>query len=324
GVAHDFNNMLTIIQGHSGMLLTNSALPRELMDAVQAICAASERAAGLTRQLLMFSRKSVMQPRLLDLREVVANMSKMLERLLGAMVKLEVTAPPFIPPIRADGGMIEQILMNLCVNARDAMPKGGSLSISTSSLEIDQPYAATHPEARPGIFVCLRVSDDGIGMDTATIRRIFEPFFTTKEVGKGTGLGLATVYGIVKQHEGWIEVASQPGSGTTFNVFFPAVGESVSHLPSEATPDTEVFGGSETILLVEDEPVVRDLATIILNDCGYNVLEAATGAEALNLWQRHDGDIHLLITDMVMPEGISGMELAERLHHDKPELKIIF
>jgi signal transduction histidine kinase/HAMP domain-containing protein len=324
GVAHDFNNMLTVIQGHSGMLLTNPALPRELQESIQAIYVASERAAGLTRQLLMFSRKNVMQPKLLDLREVVANLSKMLERLLGATVKLEVNAPPFIPPLRGDAGMIEQVLMNLSVNARDAMPKGGTLSISTSSTEVDDRYVATHPEARPGMFVCLQVTDDGIGMDTSTMRRIFEPFFTTKEVGKGTGLGLATVYGIVKQHEGWIEVSSQPRLGTTFTVFFPAAGDPVSRLPAEAVPDTEIFGGKETILLVEDEPVVRDLAQVILSDCGYKVLQASTGAEALSVWERNKGNIQLLITDMVMPEGMSGMELAERLHHTNPRLKIIF
>jgi signal transduction histidine kinase/HAMP domain-containing protein len=324
GVAHDFNNMLTVIQGHSGMLLTNPDLPPEMLESIQSVYFASERAASLTRQLLMFSRKNVMQPRLLDLRDVVSHMSKMLERLLGATIKLELNAPPFIPPVRGDAGMIEQVLMNLAVNARDAMPHGGTLTISTSSLEIDEAYVAQHPDTRRGLCVCLQVTDTGIGMDAATLRRIFEPFFTTKEAGKGTGLGLATVYGIVKQHHGWIQVGSQPRLGTTFNVFFPADGEPVSRLPAEAVPDTEILGGRETILLVEDEPVVRDLANLILTDCGYKVLEAATGAEALHVWERHQGDIQLLITDMVMPDGISGMELAERLHHAKPALKIIF
>jgi CheY-like chemotaxis protein len=265
-----------------------------------------------------------MQTRRLDLREVVHNMSKMLERLLGETIKLELNAPPYIPAIQGDPGMIEQVLMNLSVNARDAMPKGGNLTISTSSLEVDQAFAATHPEARPGRFVCIRVTDTGSGMDPITMRRIFEPFFTTKEVGKGTGLGLATVYGIVKQHGGWVEVSSQPRLGTTFNVFFPADGEAVSGLPAETVPQAEILGGQETILVVEDEPIVRDLANMILSDCGYKVLEAATGAEALRVWERHQGNIQLLITDIVMPDGMSGMELAEHLHSAQPELKIIF
>ena len=324
GVAHDFNNMLTIIQGHSGMLLTKESLSPELLDSVQAVYFASERAANLTRQLLMFSRKNVMQPKPLDLREVVAHLSKMLERLLGATIRLELNAPPYIPLVHGDTGMIEQVLMNLSVNARDAMPKGGKLTISTSPVEIDERYAATHPEARPGSFVCLRVSDTGTGMDAMTLRRIFEPFFTTKEVGKGTGFGLATVYGIVKQHGGWVEVTSQLDAGSTFNVFFPAGMELVSSLPAESEAETEIRGGKETILVVEDEPVLRDMANLILTECGYAVLEAATGAEALRVWDRHKDKIHLLLTDMVMPEGMSGMELAQRLCAVRPQLKVIF
>jgi signal transduction histidine kinase/HAMP domain-containing protein/ActR/RegA family two-component response regulator len=324
GVAHDFNNMLTIIQGHAGMLLTKVSLPAELSDSVQAVYFAAERAASLTRQLLMFSRKNVMQPKPLDLREVVAQLSKMLERLLGETIKLELNVPAFIPLVQGDTGMIEQVLMNLAVNARDAMPKGGILMISTSAVEVGEVYAATQPEARPGSFVCLRVSDTGCGIDSITMRRIFEPFFTTKEVGKGTGLGLATVYGIVKQHGGWVQVASQVGVGTTFNVFFPASGEPILAQPMETTVPEEVRGGEETILVVEDEPVLRDMANLILCDAGYKVLEAATGAEALEVWERHQGEIHLLLTDMVMPEGMSGMELAQRLLSARPDLKIIF
>jgi signal transduction histidine kinase/ActR/RegA family two-component response regulator/HAMP domain-containing protein len=324
GVAHDFNNMLTIIQGHSGMLIAKPSLPAELSDSVQAVYFAAERAANLTRQLLMFSRKNVMQPKPLDLREVVAHLSRMLERLLGETVRLELHAPAFIPLLQGDTGMIEQVLMNLAVNARDAMPRGGKLIISTTAVEVSDAYAATQPEARPGPFVCLRVSDTGCGMDDATMRRIFEPFFTTKEVGKGTGLGLATVYGIVKQHGGWVEVASEIGVGTTFNVFFPASSEPVLAQTTQAAPTEEIRGGEETILVVEDEPVLRDMANIILRDCGYNVLEAATGTEALRVWEQHQGEIHLLLTDMVMPEGMSGMELAQRLLAARPDLKIIF
>jgi signal transduction histidine kinase/CheY-like chemotaxis protein len=323
GVAHDFNNMLTIIQGHSGMLLTKPALASELVDSVQAVYFASERAANLTRQLLMFSRKNVMQPKPLDLREVVSQMSKMLQRLLGETIQLDLNAPAYIPLVHGDAGMIEQILMNLAVNARDAMPRGGTLTISTSPVEINEEYAATHPEARPGSFVCLRVTDNGTGMEAATLRHIFEPFFTTKEIGKGTGLGLATVYGIVKQHSGWVEVTSRLGVGTTFNIFFPAGAEMIGHTRPGARADAAVRGGKETILVVEDEPVLRDLAKLILDDCGYEVLSAATGAEALGVWDRHNGKVDLLLTDMVMPQGMSGMELAQRLLSVRPDLKVI-
>ncbi len=324
GVAHDFNNMLTIIQGHAGMLTVRPALPPEVLDSTQAIYFAAERAAGLTRQLLMFSRKNVMQPKPLDLREVVTHMSKMLRRLIGETITLDFHPPPEIPIVQADAGMVEQVIMNLAVNARDAMPKGGTLIINTSPVELDDAYLATHPEARAGSFVCLRVTDSGCGMDAATLNRIFEPFFTTKEVGKGTGLGLATVYGIVKQHEGWVEVASEVGKGSTFSVFFPASAQLAEAKAVEAAPAAEVPGGKETILVVEDERVLRDMAHIILEGCGYNVLEAGSGLEALHLWDRHQGAIDLVLTDVVMPEGMSGMDLAQKLQASKPSLKIIF
>jgi signal transduction histidine kinase/ActR/RegA family two-component response regulator len=324
GVAHDFNNMLSIIQGHAGMLLARRELSTGLRDSVQPIYYASERAATLTRQLLMFSRKNVMQPALIDLREIVTNVSKMLQRLLGETVTLKVEAPTEIPLVQADAGMVEQVIMNLAVNARDAMPKGGTLTISTGAREIDNSYVQTHPEARAGSFVCLRACDTGSGMDAATMARIFEPFFTTKEVGKGTGLGLATVYGIVKQHEGWIEVASEVGVGTVFSIFFPAKTAPVSAKPVEVAPVAMVQGGKETILVVEDERILRDMAHIILENCGYEVLEASTGNEALDVWNRRQGDINLLLTDMVMPEGLSGMELAQSLLANDPRLKIIF
>jgi signal transduction histidine kinase/HAMP domain-containing protein/ActR/RegA family two-component response regulator len=323
GVAHDFNNMLTIIQGHAGMLMTKSDLPLDQLKSSQAIYFASERAAGLTRQLLMFSRKNVMQRKPLDLREVVGNMSKMLNRLLGETIVLEYHPPSELPPVQADAGMIEQIIMNLCVNARDAMFNSGTLTINLDSFVVGE-KAVHHPDARPGSFVRLRVTDTGCGMDHYTLTRIFEPFFTTKEVGKGTGLGLATVYGIVKQHEGWIEVASAVGKGTTFSIFLPP-----STQPLEAcnhSSDTTLFvlGGNETVLIVEDEPVLRDLAQLILADCGYKVLTAGNGPEALDLWDRYRNEIHLLFTDMVMPENISGVELAEKLLAQKPTLKIVF
>jgi signal transduction histidine kinase/HAMP domain-containing protein len=323
GVAHDFNNMLTVVQGHSGMLMTKPTLPTELLDPVQAIYFAAERAAGLTRQLLMFSRKNVMQPRNLDLREVVAQISRLLTRLLGETIKLEINSPAFMPLVEGDSGMIEQVLMNLAVNARDAMAKGGKLTISASPVDIGSWYVSTHPDSYEGSFVCLRITDTGCGMDALTLGRIFEPFFTTKEVGKGTGLGLATVYGIVKQHKGWIEVTSELGVGTTFNTFFPATSEFVTHVPTRSPSEVVVPEGQETILVVEDEPLLRDLANAILTNCGYQVLEAATGVEALNVWDRHEGRIQLLLTDMIMPEGMSGMELAQRLVTVRPSLKII-
>lgn len=324
GVAHDFNNMLTIIQGHAGIVMARPGVAAEVRDSLQAINFAAERAAGLTRQLLMFSRKNVMQPKPLNLSELVANMSKMLYRLLGEPITLEFTPPPEVPVVHADAGMIEQVIMNLVVNARDAMPKGGILTISLSPLHLTEEYVRLHPEARPGHFVCLRVTDTGCGMDKHTASRIFEPFFTTKEVGKGTGLGLATVYGIVKQHEGWIEVTSEPGKGTAFSVLLPAGNEVAEPATTAAVQSQTVRGGSEGILIVEDEPVLRDMAHLILEQCGYRIFEAANGKEALEVWGRHKEKIHLLFTDMVMPEGVSGVELAEKLRAENTNLKIIF
>jgi CheY-like chemotaxis protein len=272
----------------------------------------------------MFSRKNLMQPKPLDLREIVSHMGKMLQRLLGETITLEFRPPPKLPLVQADVGMVEQVIMNLAVNARDAMPKGGTLTISTSPVGTNDSYVHSHPEAHAGSFVCLRVADTGSGMDAYTMTRIFEPFFTTKEVGKGTGLGLATVYGIMKQHDGWIDVSSEPGKGATFSAFFPATGESAEAKPIDAAPSLELRGGQETILIVEDEPVLRDMAHVILEECGYNILEAASGREALGVWERHGESIDLVVTDMVMPEGISGMDLAQRLLSANPKLKIIF
>ena len=248
----------------------------------------------------------------------------MLQRLLGETVTLEFNPPPELPLVQADTGMVEQVIMNLVVNARDAMPKGGTLTISADPVELNDAYVQTHPEARLGAFVCLRVCDSGCGMDPATKARIFEPFFTTKDIGKGTGLGLATVYGIVKQHEGWIEVSSEVGQGSTFNVFFPASSEPVKASPPAPSLAAPVRGGHETILVVEDEPVLRDMAHLILQDCGYHVLEAGSGAEALQVWERNSGSIDLVLSDVVMPGGMSGRELAERLLANRPQLRIIF
>jgi signal transduction histidine kinase/ActR/RegA family two-component response regulator/HAMP domain-containing protein len=324
GVAHDFNNMLTVITGHSGMMLARTNLPTEVSDCAQAIYFASERAAGLTRQLLMFSRKNVMKPQPLDLRQVVRDLSKMLKRLLGETVTLEFNPPPELPLVQADTGMIEQVIMNLAVNARDAMPRGGTLTISTELVELNEAYVQSHADARAGAFVCLRVTDTGCGMDTATMARIFEPFFTTKEVGKGTGLGLATVYGIVKQHEGWVEVSSEVGKGSTFNVFLPASSAPVKAPPPRPAVTAPVQGGHETILVVEDESVLRDMAHLILQECGYQVLEAGSGAEALEVWKQNQGRIDLVLSDVVMPGGMSGRDLAVKLMASHPRLKIVF
>jgi signal transduction histidine kinase/ActR/RegA family two-component response regulator/HAMP domain-containing protein len=325
GVAHDFNNMLTIIQGHSGMLMARSAQKSELFEPAQAIYFAAERAANLTRQLLMFSRKNIMQPRLADLRNVVSHLSKMLQRLLGETISLEVNLPHELPLVQADVGMVEQVIMNLAVNARDAMPKGGKLTISTTAVQIEEAHTNNRPGARPGSFVCLCVTDTGCGMDDYTRARIFEPFFTTKDVGKGTGLGLATVYGILQQHEGWIEVISQVGVGTTFKVFFPASSPPVEARADDQAPtEARLLKGKETILIVEDEPVLRDMAVVILKECGYQVLEAKSGREALEVWEDHKEEIHLVLTDVVMPEGVSGMDLARLLLSANPQLKVIF
>jgi signal transduction histidine kinase/CheY-like chemotaxis protein len=324
GVAHDFNNMLTIIQGHTSALLAEPTLPPEIADPVQAVYFAAERAAGLTRQLLMFSRKNIMQLKPLDLREVVGNMGKMMERLIGENIKLKFNPPEKLPLVQGDTGMIEQVVMNLVVNARDAMPRGGTLTVSLVAMSLDAVFAELHPQARVGNFVCLRVNDTGCGMDATTLGHIFEPFFTTKDVGKGTGLGLATVYGIVKQHDGWVEVSSEPGKGSTFDILFPAIAEAVAPAKKETTASGPVAGGTEAILIVEDEEILREMARDILEGCGYKIFEASSGKEAFGVWNLHMDEIKLLLTDMVMPEGVSGIDLAERLLTDRPDLKIIF
>ena len=324
GVAHDFNNMLTIIQGHTSSLLAKPGIPPELVDPIQAVYFAAERAAGLTRQLLMFSRKNVMQIKSLDLREVVGDMSKMLQRLLGEPITLEFLPATENSFVQGDSGMIEQVVMNLSVNARDAMPRGGRLTIGIEAVDVDAVFAETHPQAREGPFVRLRVADTGLGMDSATMAHIFEPFFTTKDIGQGTGLGLATVYGIVKQHDGWVEVNSEPGKGSTFDVYLPA-SDAVPGQARAAAADTgPVAGGTETILIVEDEPILRSMARDILEERGYHIVEASSGKEALDVWDRQADKIDLLLTDMVMPEGLSGVDLARQLLASRPRLKVVF
>ncbi len=324
GVAHDFNNFLTLIRGYSGLIAMNDNLLDDEKEALQEISAAAERAANLTRQLLTFSRKQVMQPQELELNSVISDVTKMLHRILGEDITLHFNYSPNLPLVHADAGMMEQILLNLAVNARDAMPRGGELNISTEVARINEVHVRKNPEARVGTFVCLRVSDSGTGIPRDILPRIFEPFFTTKEVGKGTGLGLATVYGIVKQHQGWIEVLSGVGQGTTFRLFFPATAVESSKVTEAKPLDNKVQGGSEKILLAEDEPEVRVLVRNILKKYGYRIVEAASGPEALTIWEQYHGDFDLLLTDMVMPGNMTGRELAEQLKARKPGLKVIY
>jgi two-component system, cell cycle sensor histidine kinase and response regulator CckA len=324
GIAHDFNNILTVIQGYSDRLLKTCQDNPSVAGQMKQISDAARRAAGLTRQLLTFSRKQVIQTRVLDLNTVLQNLGSILPRLLGEDVKLKQELSPDLPTIQADPGMIEQVVMNLAVNARDAMPKGGELRVATSHVEVDAAHAMRQVGARQGWFVCLDLADTGCGMSPEIMSRIFEPFFSTKEVGKGTGLGLATVYGIVKQHQGWIEVVSEVGVGTTSKIFLPSLGK-----PADSSVDTsfrnrEVRGGEETILLVEDEPDLRELVREILQSYRYHVVSASTGVEAMKLWDQTDRHIDLLLTDLVMPDGMNGRELAAQLRQRRPNLKVIY
>jgi PAS domain S-box-containing protein len=322
GVAHDFNNILTVIHGHASLLLAGGALTGVSARSAQQISQAAGRAASLTRQLLAFSRRQVIQPRELDMKEVVGNMTSMLGRILGEDIALQLHYSPHPAIVHADAGMMEQVLLNLAVNSRDAMPKGGVLAIRISALELDARVVAEHSEARAGRFICLSVTDTGCGIRPENLRRIFEPFFTTKEVGKGTGLGLATVYGIVKQHHGWIEVESEVGKGTAFKVFLPRHGETVEINEGHSTEQT-VRGGTETILVVEDEALVRELVCSVLSRHGYRILQAESGAKALEVWQASREQIDLLLTDLVMPDHLNGRELAEKLCAERPRLKVI-
>lgn len=323
GVAHDFNNMLTVIRGYAQLLLADQALDPKVRGPLQQMDGAAERAANLTRQLLAFSRKQVMQPELLNLNEVIDPITKMLHRILGEDVALQIQGAPAGAGVVADRGMIEQVLLNLVVNARDAMPRGGRLQIRTSEVEFTSEMLVSNAQARIGRFVCLSVTDSGYGIQPEIMPRIFEPFFTTKEVGKGTGLGLATVYGIVKQHEGWIEVESAVNQGTTFKLFFPKC--VLANQPGPAAgSEARIVGGNEAILLVEDEPALRKLTCIVLQRYGYRVISAVSGADALRIWTQHAAEIDLLLTDMVMPDGVSGYELARRLKAQKAGLKVIY
>ncbi len=322
GVAHDFNNLLTIINGYSDLLLSGLKPGDPMRDLLAEIHKAGERAGSLTRQLLMFSRQQVVEPKVLDLNAVVADTQKMLRRLIGEDVVLTASLDPSVAPVKADPGQLQQVLMNLSVNARDAMPQGGRLAIETRNATLDENYARTHPRVRPGEYVLLAVSDTGTGMDPQTKLRIFEPFFTTKGAGKGTGLGLAVVHGVVTQSEGHIEVHSEAGKGTTFKIYLPAVKERLSTGRSSHGLHP-LPRGSEAVLLVEDEDAVRALARHVLTSCGYTILEARDGREALRFAEQHPGRIDLVVSDVVMPY-LGGRQLVERLAALRPGVRVLF
>lgn len=322
GVAHDFNNMLSVIMGYSEILQMDAEAGSKTAECAEEIEKAAQRAAGLTRQLLVFSRRQVFQPEILDLNAVVGETEKMLRRLIGENIELRCVLDPGLARVKADPGQIEQVIMNMAINARDAMPKGGTLVIETANVELDDTYARQHASVAPGPYVMLAVSDTGRGMDAEIQSRIFEPFFTTKEKGEGTGLGLSTVYGIVRQSGGTIWVYSEVGKGTTFKVYLPQTRE--KRRPERRTPRSAgSSAGSETILLVEDEESIRKLTQQALERQGYTVLTAANGQEALEAANRHEGTIHLVISDVVLPV-MGGPEMAMRLRETRSETKVMF
>lgn len=323
GIAHDFNNLLTGINGFSDMLLSDVDEKDPSYHALQQIQYAGERAAALTRQLLAFSRKQVLAPKVLNLNIRVSEMEKLLQRLIGEDINLATHLDPGLGLVKVDPGQVEQVIMNLAVNARDAMQDGGTLTIETHNIDLDGLFNDSFDKAIPeGRYVMLAVTDTGSGMNAETKARIFEPFFTTKPQGKGTGLGLATCYGVMKQSGGHISVYSEPGHGTSFKAYFPRVNDEAQEVAEDEIPDHKL-NGSETILLVEDEAVVRDLTAAVLKARGYTVLQAKDGMEALKVSKNHRRRIHLLLTDTVMP-GMNGRELAEQLLAKRPDTKVLY
>jgi CheY-like chemotaxis protein len=321
GVAHDFNNLLTIISGYSQMLQASSHMTAERdKTAIEQVLRASERAADLTSQLLAFSRRQSIQPKTLEINRIVDQTATMLKRLIGEDIDLRIIKAPDAGRIHADAGQIQQMLLNLAINARDAMPGGGSMMIQTRHAELGSDYIGQHFGVRTGNYVLIEVADTGTGMDEATRSRVFEPFFTTKPQGKGTGLGLSTVYGIVRQCGGSIDLYTAPGHGTTFRVYLPQVQQAVNE---ERTEPREAPGGHETLLLVEDEEGVRKMVHAALERRGYHVLVAASGPEALEIARAHEGSIELLITDMIMPK-MTGRELAHKLKETRPGTGVLY
>jgi len=319
GIAHDFNNLVMIIKGYSDLLL-ESALP-ENRPHIEEIKRAGDRASGLTRQLLAFSRKQVLEPQVLDLNHTVRGMLKMIRLLLGEDIELLTSLSEQIGRVKADPGQLEQVIMNLAVNARDALPGRGKVIIETHFCDLDETYAATHNEVAPGPYVLLAVTDNGCGMNSETLTQIFEPFFTTKEPGKGTGLGLATVYGIVKQSRGHVTVYSEVGVGTTFKIYLPAIDKPA--LAPQSQPAAQLSAGHGTVLLVEDEAPLRALAAEALKRLGYHVLQAGNGLEALVPADQHPGDIHIVVTDIVMPR-MGGPEFVEKLRRKRTGFSVVF
>lgn len=327
GVAHDFNNMLTVILGYASMMQNSRPkLDEKLTSYLRQVEQAAERATALTRQLLAYSRKQMIQRRPLELNEIVTRTAGMLRRVIGEHISLQTDLEPDLPPIFADASSVDQVIMNLALNSRDALIDGGLLTISTSTVEITESEQARNPEAQLGRYVCLKVEDSGHGMDPVTMGRIFEPFFTTKEPGKGTGMGMATVYGVLKQHDGWIEVESTLHRGTVVRAYLPVSTEVIekataadASTPPPAAPTEDV-----TILLVEDEEMLREFVSTALTSLGYRVLSAADGNEALQVWANHRTEVDLLLTDVVMPDSMSGRDLAHTLIMEKPDLKVIF
>jgi nitrogen-specific signal transduction histidine kinase len=322
GIAHDFNNLLTVIKGYSQLSLVEIKEGDPLKLNIEEIRRAADRAADLTRQLLAFSRRQIMEMKVLDLNDLLKNLDKMLRRVIGEDIELFTLLAEDLGRVNTDPGQTEQVVMNLSVNARDAMPEGGKLTIETANVDLDDAYARNHVAVTPGRFVMISVSDTGVGMTPEVRDRVFEPFFTTKEKSRGTGLGCSTVYGIVKQSGGNIWVYSEPGKGTTFKIYLPRVDEPLEKL-GERVEVKEIPRGTETILIVEDEEEVRKLAVRILERQGYKVLEASQGLDAFIIAEKYEDLIHLLVTDVVMPK-ISGRELADRIAEIRPEIKVLY
>jgi signal transduction histidine kinase len=321
GMAHDFNNMLGVIIGYSDLLTERSSLKDAMRDASQ-VKKAAERAAALTRQLLAFSRQQVLLPRVLNLNDVVKDISQMLLRVIAEDISLAFVPASSLGAVKADLGQIEQVLMNLVMNARDAMPQGGKIVIETANVELDETYSQIHQEVRPGPYVLLSVSDTGFGMDAKTISKVFEPFFTTKAPGEGTGLGLSMVYGVIRQSGGYIWVYSEPGQGATFKIYLPRIEEAAEPL-SRTTSEIIFAKGSETVLLVEDEQNLREVTIELLESEGYRVLAAKDGPSAIAISQGHRDMVHILLTDIVLP-NMSGTTLAERIKEFRPDLKVLY
>jgi two-component system, cell cycle sensor histidine kinase and response regulator CckA len=323
GVAHDFNNLLAVIRGNTDLALMEGAdLSPSLQGSLTQIAAAADRAANLTRQLLAFSRKQVMQSQPVNLSLLAADLTEMLKRTIGEHIELQCDYAEHLPFVHADPCMLEQVMINLVVNGRDSMPQGGRLLVTTERVLIDAHYGHAHPEARPGVFVCLSVKDNGCGIAAEHLPRIFEPFFTTKETGKGTGLGLATVYGIIRQHQGWIEVTSKVGMGSTFKVYLPA-NEACPEVPVTQSTSPRQRGGNETILLVEDDDPLRLMTRHLLEKFGYQVYEASSGPEALETWRDHASEIDLLLADIIMPKGLTGHDVAQHILDREPRIKVL-